>query len=65
MAEIKPMSKTPEQIQNMLDFVLVNAEGPAIGRFENMEEIWIEKKYLTEKQIASLEKSFKQLKENL
>lgn len=63
MAELKQMSKTPEQIQVMLDFVLLNAEGSMIGLFESMEEIWIEKKYLTEKQIASLEKNFNKLRE--
>lgn len=53
-----PMSKTIDEIDEMFDLVLMEVDGPAVGFLEGLHEQWEEKKWLSEKQIAALEKFY-------
>jgi hypothetical protein len=57
------MSKSAEELEEMFDTVLANIDGPSVGFIESLYEQWEEKKWLSEKQIASLEKFYDNIDE--
>lgn len=64
MSTNNEMSKTAEEIEEMFDSTLAEVDGPAVGFLESLYEQWEEKKWLSEKQIESLEKFYNNLEGN-